>query len=109
MPADDPILQSLGRMEGKLDAALHKLDGHDDDIDELRRGQATINERIAVVSEQVNARISKEIEKSNAAQAATNERVNTTRTTLYVAWGAIGFLVLLIGTLAAVYQATHGG
>jgi hypothetical protein len=107
MPDNDPILQSLGRMEGKLDAALNKLDGHDDDIDELRRGQAATNERIAVVSEQVNARISKEAEKANAAIASIGEKTNTTTTTLRLVWTAIGFLFVAVATVAAVIQAFH--
>jgi hypothetical protein len=85
---DDPVLQALGRVEGKLDAFTNHLGGHDADIDELRREQAT----------------------TNAAIATTNVQVASLATTLKVVAWLIGVVVIPgLSALGAVIAITHGG
>jgi hypothetical protein len=43
---DDPVLQGLGRVEGKLDAFTAQLASTGQDVDELRREQAKTNAQV---------------------------------------------------------------
>lgn len=78
MQIEERILLSLGRMEGKLDAALNRIDGHDADIDELRHQHGEVTAHIGQVE----------------------QSVTKIRAYLFAAWAAIGLLVSMVGVIA---------
>lgn len=78
MPDNDPVMQLLGRMEGKLDAALAQVAGHDGDI---QHNEARIDEH--------------------------GNRLTKLETKLNLAWGAVGFLFVMLATAAGLIQAFH--
>lgn len=100
--ATERILVSLGRMEGKLDAALRRLDGHDADIDELRHAHedqvkahaadiAAVTRAVTDLDHDVSARIT-----------ATDHTLTKMRAYLVAAWAAIGLALTLVGVIAGV-------
>lgn len=90
-PLQARILQSLGRMEGKLDSALQRVGGHDEDIDELRRQH-----------EEQARRHSDDIAEVTAMVNAVDHGLTKVKAYVGAAWAAIVLLVSLVATIAGV-------